>query len=162
MPKEKTYKYIPQIPHAERWSIGYTVTSDCVAYRNEIRHHLGRVSGPKSGEHIIMRGIPTSSSGKDVYLRFWASSGETDGSSSFRVAYDTENSETETMPCSSYENGGMVKVNANGIARFTINLPPPYTYRNPVNGQDMEIPSHFHYRLCYGNKMSPVQTQFLY
>jgi hypothetical protein len=109
-----------------------------------------------------MRGIPTSSSGREVYLRFWASRGGSDGSRSFRVAYDIESSQTETMPDSNYANGGMVKVSRDGTARFTINLPAPYTYRNPVNGQDMEIPSHFHYRLCYGNKMSPVQTQFLH
>jgi hypothetical protein len=114
-----------------------------------------------SGEKIVMRGIPTSKRGDSVFLRFWASRGNSDSWKSFKIAYDIEEDQMEAMPPSHYENGGMVKVSDEGVARFTINLPAPYNYTNPVNGESMEIPSHFHYRLCYGKHMSPVQTQFL-
>ena len=161
MASEQSYQYIPQLPHSDKWSMGYTLDSDCEQYRQSIKHHLGRLSGPKGGIKIRMLGIPTSKSKRPVYLRFWASKGGVGSWKSFKVAYDTSEDDTETMPLSNYPNGGMVKVGEDGIARFTVHLPSPYTYNDPVNGNPMLIPSHFHYRLCYNHKMGPVQTQFL-
>lgn len=161
MHQDQSYKFIPQLPHGEKWSQGYNVATNCEEFRKDMEIHLRRLSGPKSGDKITMRGIPTSETNDDVFLRFWASRGGHDSWKSFKVAYDIEEDQMESMPSSDYTNGGMVKVSKNGIARFSLNLPTPYEYINPVNDKAMLIPSHFHYRLCYGKKMGPVQTQFI-
>lgn len=161
MASEQSYQYVPQLPHSGKWCMGFSLSNNCDTYREIMRKQLGRLSGPKDGMKIRMQGIPTSHTTKPVYLRFWASRGGRDSSQSFKVAYDIEEDDTEAMPPSNYPNGGMVKVDREGVARFSLHLPSPYSYNDPVNGEPMVIPSHFHYRLCYGKKMSPVQTQFL-
>lgn len=151
------YDYIPELPHLESWSKGIKIKNikgtkqgnSCQDYQKKVTHQYG----PQDGFTITLKGLP-SSKGKSVFIRFWAAKPGQDWDS-FKEAYDEFTQDYEEMPSQDYNNSGMVKVSAAGIAKFKLRLPVGYKKGNK------KVPPHFHYRLCINGKMGPVHTQYL-
>ena len=156
---ENNYDYIPELPHLEKWSKGIKIKNmkglkgkeSCLDYQKEIN----KKKGPKKGFDITLKGLP-SSKGKSVLIRFWAAKPDEEWED-FQSAYEEMESDYEEMPVPGYSNAGMVKVNAAGIAKFSLEM--PIGYKSKKDGK--KIPPHFHYRICINGKMGPVHTQFL-
>ena len=139
-----TYKYQSPLKHKKKWYQGYNI--ECSNFKEN--------KGPKNGSPIKITNLPHSDS---VYVRFWGAKHNKDDLNweNFKKAYD-EKSKYESEPSISYFNGGVVKADKKGIVRFRLILPSGYKNKDGL----VENP-HFHYRVCNGNKMGGVTTQFI-
>ena len=131
--------------HDSNWYTGYDF--------NCVKHYQKSNYGPKNGTRIKIKNLPVNSS-KHNYLRFWAAK-KKKGSKVWKTssqAYN-EDSEIETEPAFNYFNSGFVKINRLGVADIKLQLPSSY-----INNMGVKESPHIHFRICSGDKMSPVYT----
>jgi hypothetical protein len=128
----------------------YKLGMSCQDYYN--KWFKCRPSGPKNGEKIILRNVPSK-----AYVRFWAAKPRRSGQhwNSVKTAYNQEISETKIEPPVNYFNGGMVTVDCHSRAIFRLFLPAGYMSKKGY------ISPHFHYRICSDGKMGPVYTEYI-
>ncbi len=148
MPLE--FNYHTKLPHNQNWVSGYELGMSCQDYYN--KWFKLRPSGPKNGEKIILRNLPSK-----AYVRFWAARPRKNGQpwDSVKTAYNEEKGESEMEPPVNYFNGGMVPVDCHSKAVFRLFLPVGYMSEKGY------ISPHFHYRVCRDGKMGPVHTEYI-
>jgi hypothetical protein len=135
----------PIKPHNYEWCQGHPINTTCQQYFRDYFSVKGR-------DRITLRNLPKSRLG-DVYVRYWSALPDTKWKNVDK-AYQIKTL-LETEPDKDYPNGGVVKVDRFGKARFTLNIGPGY-----VNGGEY-MPPHFHYRICHKLKISPVATIYI-
>ena len=148
-----SFEYVPVPPHGKFWAEGYKIGgSSC--FDKVLNDFGGEIKGPISGQTFTIRHIPWFGS-SPTYVRFWAAMSSNQPWKNETVGY-MEKSGVEKEPSPDYPNGGIVKVSKKGKATFRLQLPAGY------NTELGYVPPHFHYRLCFRGKMSPVHTQYLH
>lgn len=148
-----SFEYTPVPPHGKFWAEGYKIGGlNC--FEKVLNDFGGEMEGPISGQTFTIRHIPWFGS-SPTYVRFWAALSNEKPWKNETVGY-LEKSGMEKEPPPDYPNGGIVKVSKKGKATFRLQLPAGY------NTEMGYVPPHFHYRLCFRGKMSPVHTQYLH